>query len=168
MSYVQGDSHIDPRRASTCESTGLQPDRWRSSLRAWLAGIRGPRPRSGCHVRERLILPEPRPGTSAHATIRDRRRDISSYQGSASSSVCRWRFRLVGHTQKGGPFRSPGTVRIVVLPVRHRSAVAAHAIRLGLWRGLRFTASSAFGFWLFSQIADSSVVERLSSAMTEP
>jgi hypothetical protein len=31
------------------------------------------------------------------------------------------------------------------------------------WRVIRFTAASAFGFWLFSQIADSSVVERLSS-----
>jgi len=29
------------------------------------------------------------------------------------------------------------------------------------WRIVRFTAGSAFAFWLFSQIADSSVFERL-------
>jgi hypothetical protein len=31
------------------------------------------------------------------------------------------------------------------------------------WRVIRFTAASAFGFWLFSQIADSGFVERLCS-----
>ena len=35
----------------------------------------------------------------------------------------------------------------------------------GQWRVIRSTAASAFGFWLFSQIADSSVVERLSSQL---
>jgi hypothetical protein len=29
------------------------------------------------------------------------------------------------------------------------------------WRVLRGSAASAFGFWLFSQIADTSLVERL-------
>ena len=33
------------------------------------------------------------------------------------------------------------------------------------WRVIRFTAASAFGFWLFSQIADSSFLERLWSQL---
>jgi hypothetical protein len=31
------------------------------------------------------------------------------------------------------------------------------------WRVIRFTAASAFAFWLFSQIADTSLVERFAN-----
>jgi hypothetical protein len=33
------------------------------------------------------------------------------------------------------------------------------------WKAIRLTAVSAFGFWLFSQIADSSFLERLWSQL---